>query len=153
MKILEDIDIFVKSRYPLIYLVSFEEERVITELTKLAQATKKELFVWSATQGIYSITRNAAISGTANPVNALEQIIEYKDRAFFVLKDFHYYMEDPFQQYLENPVLVRRKLRDTILSLRGSFKTVFILSSVLHIPRELEKDIVIMDFPLPITPA
>ncbi|HBC74713.1 MAG TPA: ATPase [Candidatus Wallbacteria bacterium] len=149
MKILEDIDIFVKSRYPLIYLVSFEEERVLTELMKLAQATKKELFIWSATQGIYSMSRNAAIKDTTNPVSALEQIIEYKDRAFFVLKDFHYYMEDPFQQYLENPVQVRRKLRDTVLALRGSFKTLFILSSVLHIPRELEKDIVIMDFPLP----
>ncbi len=149
MKILEDIDIFVKSRYPLIYLVSFEEERVITALSRLAQASKKELFIWSATQGIYSITRNAAIKGTANPSNALEQIIEFKDRAFFVLKDFHYYMEDPFQQYLENPLQVRRKLRDTVLALRGSFKTLFILSPVLHIPRELEKDIVIMDFPLP----
>ncbi len=149
MKILEEIDIFVKSRYPLIYMVTFEEERAINGLTELAASTKKELFIWSATQGIYSITRNAAIKDTANPVKALDQIIEFKDRAFFILKDFHYYMEDPFQQYLENPVQVRRKLRDTILALRGSFKTLFILSPVLHIPHELEKDIVIIDFPLP----
>jgi len=149
MGVLEDIDIFVKSRYPLLYIVSFEEERVISELSKLAQLSKKELFVWSITQGIYSVSRNVSIKGTENPVNALEQIIEYKDRAFFVLKDFHYYMQDPFLQYLENPVSVRRKLRDAILSLRGSFKTLFILSSELHIPHELEKDIVIIDFPLP----
>jgi len=46
-------------------------------------------------------------------------------------------------------VSVRRKLRDTVLALRGSFKTLFILSPVLKIPCELEKDIVIVDFPLP----
>ncbi|HNY11931.1 MAG TPA: AAA family ATPase [Candidatus Wallbacteria bacterium] len=149
MAILEDIDVFVKSRYPLIYIVSFEEERVITALSRLAEASKKEVFIWSATQGIYSLSRNAVIKGTENPVKALEQIIEYKEKAFFILKDFHYYMEDPFQQYLENPVSARRKLRDTVLALRGSFKTLFILSPVLHIPRELEKDIVIIDFPLP----
>lgn len=149
MKIIQDIDIFVKSRYPLIYIVSFEEERVITELAALAESSKKELFVWTCTQGIYSISKKAFVKGTENPVGALEQVIEYKDRAFFIFKDFHYYLEEPFQQYLENPVAVRRKLRDTVLALRGSFKTLFILSPVLKIPSELEKDIVIVDFPLP----
>ncbi|MEZ7891565.1 MAG: AAA family ATPase [Candidatus Wallbacteria bacterium] len=148
-KILEEINIFVKSRYPLIYLVSFEEERAIRALTELAAASGKEIFIWSATAGIYSITKNAVIPKTENPLAALEQVINYKDRAFFVFKDFHYYLEEPFQQYLENPLAVRRKLRDAAMALRGSFKTLFFVSPVLKMPSEIEKDIVIIDFPLP----
>lgn len=149
MKILEEINIFVRSRYPLIYIVSYEEERVLSLLLNLAKLTNKEFFVWSITKGIYSIDNNIEIKNTTNPINALEQVIEHKGKAFFVFKDLHHYMEEPFPQYLENPIVVRRKLRDTILSLRGSFKTLFVLSPILKIPPELEKDIVIVDFPLP----
>ncbi|MBN1593075.1 MAG: AAA family ATPase, partial [Candidatus Coatesbacteria bacterium] len=60
----------------------------------------------------------------------------------FLLKDFH-----PF--LTENQPIVTRRLRDVAAKLKMSYKTVIILSPVLNIPIELEKEISVLDVPLP----
>jgi hypothetical protein len=57
-----------------------------------------------------------------------------------VLHDFHPYLSDP---------LLVRLLRDAVVNLKTSFKTLFLVSPVLQIPPELEKDVTVIDFPLP----
>jgi AAA+ superfamily predicted ATPase len=57
-----------------------------------------------------------------------------------VLKDFHPFLTDP---------VVARGLRDLGQHLKSTFTTVFVLSPTLAIPVELEKDISVLDIPLP----
>ena len=49
----KEIDVLVRARYPLIYLVSWEETRILERLKEMAQRRQKTLFLWSITRGIF----------------------------------------------------------------------------------------------------
>ena len=48
----EELEVLIRARYPIIYVVSWEEERVERCLRQIAEARNKKLFVWTLTQGI-----------------------------------------------------------------------------------------------------
>ena len=67
-------------------------------------------------------------------------ILQAGGASIYVLKDFH--------TYLETPEIVRQ-IRDLDAALRYTKKTLIVLSPVLKIPPELEKQMTIVDMPLP----
>ncbi len=131
------IKLLIKSGYPLIYLVTWEEDRVLHMLSEVSSELKKDLYIWSLTDGM--IKGDKPLASTRTPVGALE-LIQSKDRGIFVLRDFHHYIEEPF---------ITRKLRDLVMEFRNCPRTVLIISPVMKIPVELEKDITVIDIKLP----
>jgi ATP-dependent 26S proteasome regulatory subunit len=79
---------------------------------------------------------------TKDPLAALDMVIEQVEPALFVFKDFH-----PF--LTRNHYAIIRKLKDIALHLKDSFKTILLVSPLLEIPAELEKEITVLTFPLP----
>jgi SpoVK/Ycf46/Vps4 family AAA+-type ATPase len=142
--VIDEIEIMIRARYPVIYIISWEEKRVETELVRVANRTEKKIFSWSSTQGLINITtsKTAMINGdsTRDLLIALDNIQRAIDPALYILKDVHHYMNDP---------VIIRKLRDLTISLRSSFKTIIIVSPILKVPPELEKDINVIDYKLP----
>jgi SpoVK/Ycf46/Vps4 family AAA+-type ATPase len=143
----EAIDILIRARYPLLYVVSYEEQRVMQSLYTMAKERDKQLCVWSATCGMLKPEdlENAAEplkveESTRDPINALNYIERQTYPAIFLLKDFHPYLND-------NTIV--RKLRDLVENLKETYETIVILSPVLSVPVELEKDIAVVDFALP----
>ncbi len=138
---LAEIDILVRSRYSILYLVTHEENRLEDLLGDLAQKQNKTLYSWTATQGIvkYSTTGKNQ-DQFQDPSVALNHVMEYKDPAIFLFKDFHVFLEDPH---------VIRRLRDAVAHLAGTYKTILISAPTLNLPAELEKSISIVDIPLP----
>src|ERR1700685_797198 len=43
----EELDILIRARYPIIYLVSWEEERVEQYLAEIAERRKKKFYLWT----------------------------------------------------------------------------------------------------------
>src|SRR5262245_55210662 len=113
----------------------------------IATRRQKKAYEWSFSVGIVpagtSIQsqkhRNAA---TKDPLAALDQVIEQVEPAIFIFKDFH-----PF--LTKNNFAVTRKLKEIALHLKNSFKTIVLVSPVLEIPTELEKEITVLNYPLP----
>lgn len=143
--ILAEIETLVRARYPLIAVLSWEEERVMTNLFRLSQKLDKKLMEWSITRGLiqYRATMSATAEGkkgTKDPLAVLKEILDLTDPTIVVLKDFENYLKD---------AAVRRALRDLALALRFTYTSVIILSPPFAIPRELEKDLTLVDFPLP----
>ncbi len=140
----EELKVLVKAQYPLIYLVTPEEERAEQAISIIAQAEKpqRRVFVWTMTHGLveYGQPRHVAHHSTVSPQMAIQAATREKDPALFVFKDLH-----PF---LDSPEVVRW-LRDAISCFKGTLKSIIFMSPVQHIPVELEKDIVVLDFPLP----
>ncbi|MCX7624845.1 MAG: AAA family ATPase [Candidatus Sumerlaeaceae bacterium] len=139
------LEILVRARYPILYIVSWEEERVMGELTNVANVLSKKIYDWSIVQGIarYRPGVRAPIEGkkgTKDPILALREVLEVTEPAIFVFRDFHDFITDPN---------VKRTLRDLSSALRVSLSTVILLSPILRIPEELEKDLTIVDYPLP----
>ena len=74
------------------------------------------------------------------PLEALAAVEKLAEPSLVVLKDFHPFFSDPS---------VVRALRELAQSLKSTYTTVILLSPTLVIPPELEKEISVLDVPLP----
>ncbi len=129
-----ELETLIRARYPIIYVVSWEERRVEETLRDICQRRGKKMVVWTATTGLGGNT------AAREPVAALDQIMGAPDQSVFVLKDFHPFISD---------VVVTRRLRDLVYLLKTSYKSLIILSPILKLPPELEKEITVVDYQLP----
>ena len=142
-----ELETLIRARYPILYIISSEEMRVQNIVVEIAAKRQKKVFEWTYSTGIVPAgtsiqsqkNRNAA---TKDPLAALDQVIEQVEPAIFLFKDFH-----PF--LTKNNFAVIRKLKDIALHLKNSFKTIVLISPVMEIPAELDKEITVINFPLP----
>jgi len=137
----KDLDTYIRARYPLLYVVTAEEERALREIDALAGEQRKKVMIWSCTEGWYnSATPARKDASKRDPLMVLGAIIEEPGAAIYVLRDFHSFFQDHS---------TIRRLRDAALAIKQSNKTIVLLSPVLKIPPELEKEITLIDFNLP----
>jgi len=147
MSFQDELETLIRARYPLLYIISSEEVRVQNLVVEIGRQRQKKVFEWSYSTGVVpagtSIQsqkhRNPA---TKDPLAALDQVIEQVEPALFIFKDFH-----PF--LTKNNFAVVRKLKEIALHLKNSFKTIVLVSPVMEIPTELEKEITVLNYPLP----
>jgi SpoVK/Ycf46/Vps4 family AAA+-type ATPase len=133
------IEILIRARYPLVYVVSYEEARVGSRLKEITGERKKQLFNWTITNGL-EIPDGSWITELKDPIKVLEYILQSDANGLFVLNDYHHYLNDP---------VVVRKLRDAAHALKTTRKNIIFLSPVLKVPAELEKEIAVIDYKLP----
>jgi AAA+ superfamily predicted ATPase len=137
----DELNIYIRARYSLLWLVTSEEKRAIQELVELAEEQRKPLYLWSATTGVVnSATPLRVDSARRDPLSLLSAIIDEREAGIWVLRDFHPFLRDH---------TVVRKLREAAFGLEAGAKTIILLGSVLKIPPELEKEITVVDFALP----
>src|ERR1035438_4713637 len=142
-----ELETLIRARYPILYIISSEEMRVQNVVEEIAKKRQKKAFEWSYSTGIVpagtSIQsqkhRNAA---TKDPLAALDQVIEQVEPAIFIFKDFH-----PF--LTKNNFAVVRKLKEIALPRMNAFKTIVLVSPVMEIPTGLEKEMTVLNYPLP----
>jgi len=145
----QELEVLIRAKYPLIYLLSWEERRIESMLVRVAARLKKRLYAWTVTSGVRAIdtVRPAEVDpGAHSALQALDHIKNSREAALYLLKDFH-----PFLGSSHSPPdpAVIRKIRDLVQPLKESQKTVLFLSPVLRLPVELEKEITLMDCSLP----
>lgn len=136
-----EIETLVRARYPIIYVVSWEEHRVESALRGVAERRGKRFFIWTTTDGLVLDGHRPRADGTTEPLAALDEVMKSQDAAVFMFKDFHRFLRDDAQ--------IVRKLRDLASHLKRSYKSVVLVSPVLELPTELEKEITVIDYALP----
>jgi SpoVK/Ycf46/Vps4 family AAA+-type ATPase len=142
----KDIEHLMRARYPLIYILSSEEKRVeksIADVLHSREAQKNyktKIYTWSVTEGVR--VGGEPQGDSKDPLKALRFILEAKkdERAVFILRDLH--------AFQKNPEVVRL-LRDLARNLKETLKTVFMISPLLQIPPELDKEVAVVEYPLP----
>ena len=128
--------------YPVVYVQSWEEGRVERAVAGLAQKYYEQpvpFGVWTCVDGLRTGTEKWA--DTADPLRALEAILEAPGPAFFLMKDLPAFLP-------ERPDVVRR-LRDLYRQLKGRGKFVVLLSPRLVLPEDLKREIYVLDYDLP----
>ncbi len=136
-----ELETYIQARYPLIYLISWEEDRVLKNLDDIAVRLRKKLFVWTQTQGLSNyVLPDQPDESKSDPEVILNHIAQSQENAIYVLFDFHAFIEN---------ARIRRLLRDLSKILRKSNKTLILVAPTMVIPTELAKDIAVMDFDLP----
>ena len=139
----------IRARYAIIYVVSWEEDRVERYLREIAERRKKNLFVWTVTQGISKSgaepqRAKAGAGNTADPLAALDAVIQHVEPAIYLFKDFHRFSCDD-----RCNIAVIRRLRDLAHHLRDTYKTLVIVAPSLRIAPDLAKDVTVLEFGLP----
>jgi len=139
-KFVEEVSHMIRSRYPLIFLNSYEESRCLEVLKGIAERRQSTLYVWSRTQG--TLRKNEPCNDIYDPMQILKWFEESSEneKSLLVLKDFHPYLKEPG---------IVRKLRDMAQKLKQSPKNILFLSPVVQIPPELTKEVSVLDVPLP----
>src|SRR5664279_4760991 len=142
-----EIEILIRARYPILYVITSEEMRVQKVLLEIAVRRQKKVFEWTYSSGV--VPAGASIQSqkgrnpaTKDPLAALDLVIDQVEPAIFLFKDFH-----PF--LTRNNFAVIRRLKDIALHLKNSFKTIILISPVMEIPAELDKEITVINFPQP----
>src|SRR4028118_198814 len=138
----DEFELLLRSRYPLIYIPTREEERVEVAI---AQSAKKQgsraVYIWDFVDG-YQGNPNDAGFGKRNPLQALEFLekLPASAPAIFILRDFQRFLED---------VSISRKLRNLARLLKSVPKNIVIVSPLISIPEDLSEVMTVLEFPLP----
>ena len=142
----DELETLIRARYPIIYVVTWEEKRVEDHVAIIAASRGKDLFTWTLTSGLQSRgAKTTARKGQiADPIEALDTVIENKQPAIYLFKDLH-----RFTSAATNNAAVVRKLREVSQALTDSYKSLIITAPVVDIAPDLEKDITVLDYPLP----
>ena len=142
-----EIEILIRARYPILYVITSEEMRVQKVLVEIAAGRQKKVFEWTYSSGI--VPAGASIQSqkgrnpaTKDPLAALDLVIDQIEPAIFLFKDFH-----PF--LTRSNFAVIRRLKDIALHLKNSRKTIVLISPVMEIPAELDKEITVINLPQP----
>jgi len=140
-KIYENLKTLVLAEFPIIYIVSHEEDRVIETINNIALDLNKTIYFWDCING-FSNSDKKIFEGSSNPIVALSSAEQMKDNEniIFVFKNLHSHLDDK---------QVIQALKDLGRNITVTRKTCFIISPILKIPIELEKDITVFDYPLP----
>jgi ATP-dependent 26S proteasome regulatory subunit len=144
---LSEIELLIRARYPILYVVTSEETRLRDAVLAIAKKRQKKLFEWSCTTGIVPTgtsiqSRHSRDQPTAEPLAALNYVIDQVEPALYLFKDFH-----PFLTKGHAPVI--RRLKEIAVELKNSLKTLILVSPVLEMPVELEKELTVLTQPLP----
>lgn len=143
----QELETLIRARYPLIYVVSPEETRVQHLVAQIADARQKKVFEWSCTTGLLPCGASIQLqknrnTPTRDPIAALDEVIEQVEPAIFLFRDLHPFLSNT------NPQVIR-KLKEIALQLKNSFKTIILVSPTLEVPVELEKELTVLNLPLP----
>ncbi|MFC5000919.1 AAA family ATPase [Dactylosporangium cerinum] len=147
-----DLAQLLKARFPVLYIESYEEQRVVAEVSAVARdaallRTPRTVWTWSATGGLIQ-PDGTPRRGTTEPAAALEAVLRTEIPGVFIFKDLHAALSSGDRP--ADPMAIRR-VRDVAAAFKAGQvpRVLVIVAPVLRIPVELEKDITIVDFPLP----
>jgi len=130
---------YVKARYPILYLLTPEEGRAELAIQKAAQEAKYKLRIWSHTEGFMDPNGKNA-EQTEDPIEALVAIKGGADNTIYVARDLPAFFSSE---------KVVRLLRDIARDFKQTSKTLIITSPVPRLPKDLERDVTLLEFDLP----
>ncbi len=144
-ELIEQLDLMLRARYPLLYIVSLEEEPVEEVLAILAKYSQppRQLLMWDMARGW---SDNNSDRGSV--MGALSRIAKTSasENTIFVFKDLHFLLRSP-NDPRNAPAI--REVKNLAKEIKKSRKTLIFISHTLEVPPELGEEFTVIDFPLP----
>jgi hypothetical protein len=130
--------LYLRARYPILYLVTHEEQRIWRELVRIAEQEGIGLYRWRSTRGLEGAV--GPIGSSHSPLDGLGAFARQTESSIAVFWDLHTHLDDP---------AVLRQLRDLCIEMGPKGQSLVIMGPSLVIPIELEKSVAVLDVPLP----
>jgi AAA+ superfamily predicted ATPase len=138
-----ELDIYLRSRFTLLIVVTPEEERLLQTVREVCKRSKRLCLTWDSADGFQFLNQSGGAAPTAkDPLTALEQIDKADGDKLFILKDFHDYWNNP---------QIKRKLKTSVQKLKYAKKSIIVTAPTGQIPPELKDEAFVIEFPLPQT--
>lgn len=148
MKFVDELQNYLKARYPLILIKSTEEDRLTMDLKLVAQTLGHDLITWSIASGLKSDNKQFDI-GTVEPKKAIdtcEGIAKTDKPTIFVFYDIV-----PVISSSQTGAIYQRRLKEFALNIRthGYRCNCILVSSKSEIDGSINSEITVLDYPLP----
>jgi len=125
-----DLEVLIRSRYPVVAVDTLEEDRLLELLERVAQRLDVPLYTWSRTQGLVREGKDQATYDTADPFKMLAHLEAAATPGVVLLADFHPYLEDP---------LLVRKLREALPAFTSDRRALVLSGHGVQLPPEIGK--------------
>jgi SpoVK/Ycf46/Vps4 family AAA+-type ATPase len=143
--LMAQLNLMIRARYPLLYVVTAEEEQVEEIIEKVANLSDppRRVLIWEIVRGW-----NDNKSGKGSAMAALNRVAstERNQNTIFVLKDLHFILKYPLNERYA-PVI--RELKNLTRELKRDRNILILTSHALEVPPELSEEVTVIDFPLP----
>ena len=147
--LIAQFDLLLRAKYPIIYVVTAEEEPVEEILIEVAlqSSPSRRILFWDMARGW---TDNGADKGSLmaalSRIGQRDKAAQDNDNAIYVLRDLHPILKYPHH---DRHIPIIRELKNLARDLKRDRRTIILTSHVLEIPPELTEEITAIDFPLP----
>jgi AAA+ superfamily predicted ATPase len=131
----DQLRLLVKAGWRLAVFESFEEERALSLLERVASGTERKLVTWSVAAGLAG-TDDGAGSFDAG----LAAVGRREEPALFAMLDAHRWLDD---------AIALRRLRDLLPALGPRKQCIVLVGPAFHLPVEIERDAGHVSLPLP----
>ncbi len=128
---------YIDAGFPIIYINTFEEDKVDVIISEISNG--KEIYEWNETNGYIDFETKAPMQEDCTLEQMLDQLKTRNllDRKIIILKDI--------APYLDKPKIVSKIKGIARIINQGADAAIMIVSSILVIPKDLEKFITILE--------
>lgn len=145
-----DLEKMLEARYPILYIETYEYDRVYRNLKSTADRGNYRLYAWNLVDHLRLLSnQDDKYSKVGESIDDPEAILQEISNQMntpaneiFVLEDFHEHIEDPIVK------IWLRKFGEDMKYAKGK-KHIVLLTPVRQLPKEIEKYITVLDLPLP----
>jgi len=132
----DELSLLIKSKYPVIFVESIDEEYVVNQLNQIASQLGLIFYQWSVTAGLQRGTNENPYYQTGDPEKMLKTVLsliksDRSESGLFVLKDI--------DKHLENSLLLRL-FKDLVSLIKNTKNTVVIVSPEYKLPKDIEPE-------------
>ncbi len=160
MDIQKQLSTLVQSGVKIIEIVSYEWQRIHAAVNEISEETERPWLAWNCHSGLQqwdaenyrfdSVSQassdddwqDAGDASAKDPLEILQFFIDKDEPLILILEDFFHFMTESNYQII-------RAVREINRISLDSEKTLILLNPYSHIPRELEKEMASLDWPLP----
>lgn len=146
MKAQEELQTYIRAKYPLIWIISQDERRVESIIGTVANSLGMGVRTWSLTNGFTALDGSAQ-ENAPDPQVALNYCTQGNSKSVFILKDFHPF----FAPNNAANVPVIRTAKDVARQITNSniARCIVFLGPTLELPEDLKSEVVVIEWPLP----
>ncbi len=147
--LIEQFDLLLRAKYPLIYIVTAEEEPVEEILTEVAlqSSPSRRILFWDIARGWSDNNADkGSVMAALSRIAQRDKVTKDGDNVLYVLRDLHPILKYPHN---ERYIPMIRELKNLARDLKRDRRTIALTSHTLEIPAELTEEVTAIDFPLP----
>ncbi|WP_293134885.1 AAA family ATPase [Microcoleus sp. bin38.metabat.b11b12b14.051] len=148
MSVKQELELMLTARYPLLYVVSAEEEVAEEALLDVAQSRKSQIYFWDFARGWSD--KEGADKG--NPMAALARVGKASGDvgSLFVLKDVATLIAPGVNgQIAAGQLPIVREIKNLAREMARDRRCLVLISEQLRLPIELREETTVVDFSLP----